>query len=420
MTLDDYQANLSAKDQQIGLLQAELSSSQKQLEWLKKQLFGQRSERRPEVSPDQLSLFQSELNKAGLEPPEEKTNIPAHTRKKRRTGDEVNDTGLRFDDNVPVEEIILSCPELEGPNADQYELIGYKDTFKLGSRPGSSVVIKYRRAVVKHKGDETITQTPAPQGVLGQAQVDVSFIAHMLVEKFVYHAPLYRQHQKLESLGITLSRSSLTHYCHQSISLLVPIAQAVLDGILAGGHAKLDETPVKAGRGKTKAGEGKMNTGWFWPILGEQGDIAFHYNASRGKKVVEQLLGGRFKGVLQTDGYEVYASYARQCKDIIHALCWSHTRRYFINAEKSEPYEIGMILILFKVLYRIEAQLKEKNADPAQILAVRSARSTRCVDRIFRWIKAQIQRPDLLPKDPFTKALNYALEREAGLLEMNI
>lgn len=68
MTLDDYQANLSAKDQQIGLLQAELSSSQKQLEWLKKQLFGQRSERRPEVSPDQLSLFQSELNKAGLEP----------------------------------------------------------------------------------------------------------------------------------------------------------------------------------------------------------------------------------------------------------------------------------------------------------------------------------------------------------------
>ena len=40
-------------------------------------------------------------------------------RRKLRTGDEVNVTGIRFGAQVPVREIVLSCPELSGPDADQ-------------------------------------------------------------------------------------------------------------------------------------------------------------------------------------------------------------------------------------------------------------------------------------------------------------
>jgi hypothetical protein len=43
----------------------------------------------------------------------------------------------------------------------------------------------------------------------------------MLVDKFIYHSPLYRQHQKLQPNGIKLERSSLTNWSKRSIELLV-------------------------------------------------------------------------------------------------------------------------------------------------------------------------------------------------------
>lgn len=158
-----------------------------------------------------------------------------------------------------------------------------------------------------------------------------------------------------------------------------------------------------------------MKQAWFWPILGESGDIVFHFSPSRGKQVLIDLLDERFKGTVQTDGYDVYARYAADHEDITHALCWAHTRRTFLKAEASEPQATRHILTLTAVLYRIEKQLRLKAADDAEIVATRQRRSQRCVDKIFRWIKEQRQDPGLLPKSPLAKVLNYAAQREAGL-----
>ena len=94
-----------------------------------------------------------------------------------------------------------------------------------------------------------------------------------------------------------------------------------MDGVLGGKAMKIDETPIKAGKGKKKNGAGKMKQGWFWPLLGEHGDIAFHYSPSRGKQVLADLLKGQFKGTVQTDGYDVYARYFAEYEGIVHALC---------------------------------------------------------------------------------------------------
>ena len=39
--------------------------------------------------------------------------------------------GLRFGPEVPVKTITLDAPELTGPDADQYEIIGYKTSHRL-------------------------------------------------------------------------------------------------------------------------------------------------------------------------------------------------------------------------------------------------------------------------------------------------
>ncbi|WP_419629175.1 IS66 family transposase [Thiolapillus sp.] len=41
---------------------------------------------------------------------------------------------------------------------------------------------------------------------------DVSVLAGLLVDKFVYHLPLYRQHQRMKDAGITVARSTLTQW----------------------------------------------------------------------------------------------------------------------------------------------------------------------------------------------------------------
>lgn len=290
----------------------------------------------------------------------------------------------------------------------------YEYVHKLASRPGNKVVLRHKYPVLRHKTLGEFVQPAAVEGVLGQAQVDVSAVADILVEKFVYHMPLYRQHQKLQDEGFKLSRSTLGNWVESAIELLRPVADVLRVELLGGNYLKIDETAIQAGRTKTAQGKGKMKAGWLWPMLGEHGDIVFNYAASRGKNVVVGLLDG-FSGTLQTDGYEVYAKYTAAHEDINHALCWSHTRRYFVKAEPLHPKLVKQILCYIAVLYRIERQLRDSGADNQQILKVRQSRSRRCVDKIFKWIDEQIQRVELTPKDPLRKALHYAKDREAGL-----
>ena len=412
-TLVEKDNELSDVHRVVVDLEQELREKQAQLDWLKKQLFGQRSEKQRYIDDKQLSMF---VEAAPETEETQETKIAAHTRrgKKRRDGNEVTEQGLRFDASVPVIDIEHGCAELEGPNAQDYEVIRYEYVHKLASRPGNKVVLRHRYPVLKHKVHGNFVQPAAVEGVLGQAQVDVSALADILVEKFIYHMPLYRQHQKLQDEGFKLSRTTLGNWVQASIELLRPIAEVLKEQLLGGSYLKLDETAIKAGRTKTAKGKGKMKAGWLWPMLGEHGDIVFNYAASRGRRVVDQLLEG-FSGTLQTDGYEVYASYAAEHETINHALCWSHTRRCFVKAEPLHPKLVKQITCYIAVLYRIERQLRESGADNRQILKVRRCRSRRCVDKIFKWIDTQIQRVELTPKDPLRKALHYAKDREAGL-----
>ena len=66
---------------------------------------------------------------------------------------------------MPVESIELSAPQLQGADADQYEIVDYKVTRKLAQRPGSYVVLEYRRLVLKHKPSATLMEVPAPSAV---------------------------------------------------------------------------------------------------------------------------------------------------------------------------------------------------------------------------------------------------------------
>ncbi|VUX54843.1 transposase (fragment) [uncultured Woeseiaceae bacterium] len=112
------------------------------------------------------------------------------------------------------------------------------------------MILKYVRQVIKRADTDEMVTAAAPANVLDKSIADVSFLAGMLVDKFVYHLPLYRQHQRLKQSGIELWRTTLTNLASRAIDLLTPIYTAQFGHIRKSRVLAMDETPIKAGRKK--------------------------------------------------------------------------------------------------------------------------------------------------------------------------
>lgn len=396
-------------------LQLKVNRLEQQLRWFKRQLFGEKSEQFDMTdNPHQMTIADvlKDLPELPRLEDEEKQTVSYQRgkAKKDHLDGTPDDSGLRFDESVPVEEIKLSSPELEGADADNYDVIGYKNTYRLAKRPESYVILKYIRTVLKEKSTLTIITPPAPDNVLDKSLADVSFLAGMLVDKFCYHLPLYRQHQRLEHNGIKVARSTLTNLVKRSIALLKPIAQAQQENVLMSRVLAMDETPIKAG----KKEKGKLNRAYFWPIYGEQDEVSFSFSTRRTMQHVEEQLGN-FTGTLITDGYTVYEQYQQKNTAITHAQCWVHSRRYFERAKEVEPEASAIALTYIARLYTLESHIKQQTMTENEKLSYRQQHSKPVVEAFYSWCHQQRQRIDLVNSNPLTKALKYIEKRKAEL-----
>jgi transposase len=389
---------------------ARLEELEQQLRWFKQQLFGRKSERQLLVSdPSQLCLGEP-LAPEPAEPPASETTVRSHARRKRPERETPEDAGLRFDDSVPVKTIEIPNPELAGLAEDARTEISEKITYRLGQQPGAYVVLKIVRKVIKRADTGALSCPPAPPAVLEKSYADVSLLAGLLVDKFRYHLPLYRQHQRLAATGIHVSRASLTSWVSQAAELLEPIYHAQMGSILTSRVLAMDETPIRAG---LKA-KGQMRTGYFWPVYGDQHEVAFPYAPSRSKQHAEEILGS-YCGTLLSDGYDAYARYADRKQDLVHALCWVHARRGFVKAQDVEPVRAQKALDFIAELYAAEEKIRRHGLEGEAKLRARAEQSKPSVDAFFAWLEHELIESALLPTNPFTKAAVYARQRRKGL-----
>lgn len=411
-------ANLSAPElvALVGKLEHENINLRRQVAWFQRQIFGQKSERRhPEPEGVQGSLGESFAAVPETTPSNKKTKIAAHEReakpKSPTNGDD--ESALFFDDKkVPVEVIHVPNPDAAGLASDEFEVIGEKVSHRLAQRPGSYVILKYVRPVIKRNDTQVLSCAPAPVGVIDGSRADVSFIAGMIVDKFAFHLPLYRQHQRLRDAGIDVSRPWLTQVGQGGVSLLEPIYDALWGSIRSSRVKAMDETPIKAGPN----GKGKMKAAYFWPVYGELDEICFLYYPSRSAKHVEDALGlSPPKGaVLQTDGYSAYEHYAKKT-GITHAQCWAHSRRKIFEAQDMEPEPANQMLDWIGSLYAVESQIREENLTGNAKRDRRQEQARPILEHLFQWIDIQFEKQGFLPSSPFLGALAYIRERRAGL-----
>jgi transposase len=386
-----------------------------QLEWLKRQVWGAKSEKRAKEILNlggQLWLGQ-ELMPVPVDPPAKKTTVKEYERQQRKNAVEVvaEDSQLKFGPDVPVQTIEVNDPATADIPEEQRELLSENVVYRLAQR-SPYVVLKYVTKTWKLKESGKIVTPRTPEAVIPGSSADVSFLAGLLVDKFQHHLPLYRQHERLTQAEVFLSRGTLTRQLHRVIQHLEPIYYALMSSTLQSALLAVDESPTPAGLKKGQGKEkGQIASGYLWAFYGSNDQIFFQYSPSRARKVIDETLSG-YAGILLTDGYVAYESFCNGHPGVLHAQCWSHSRRNFIYAEKAGPQQCADVLQAIQQLYLYE---REGPLGSDKLQEVRNKRSRPLVESLFTYLEKQIAESVFLPSNAFHKAAQYMLDRRAAL-----
>ncbi len=118
-----------------------------------------KSERRlPQPEGEQRTLGEAFTVIPDQPEPNKKTAVAAHVREsKQKPSDGADESALFFDEQkVPVQVVAVANPEVDGLDPADYEVIGEKVSHRLVQRPGSYVILKYVRPVIKRLDTQAI------------------------------------------------------------------------------------------------------------------------------------------------------------------------------------------------------------------------------------------------------------------------
>jgi transposase len=265
--------------------------------------------------------------------------------------------------------------------------------------------------------EEAVVQAPAPERPIDGGMATEALLAHVLVNKYADHLPLYRQAQIFARQGVTLDRSTLCTWAGRACWWLAPLHELVLSTVLTSPKVFADDTTLPVldpGRGRTKTGRlwcyAVDNRPWRGP--GHPAAAYVYSEDRKGEHPATHLKG--FRGVLQVDGY---AGFGRLVADMGHvsqlAFCWAHTRRKFydIYAANQSPLA-GEALRQIAALYEIEDEIRGQPTEERR--RVRQQRSRPLIEAMQAWLAETLGR--ISGRSTLAQAIRYALNHWSGLI----
>ena len=309
--------------------------------------------------------------------------------------------------NLETERVVLEPEEVRQQPAG-WRKLGEEVTEELDWKPAKFIKRLYIRP--KYANAERIVIAPLPARLIEKGLPGAGLLTQVIVGKYEDHLPLYRQERVYrERHGVNLSRQTLCGWVEAAADWLSPIYREMKAGLVAGNYLQADETPIRYLDPDVK---GKSQSGWLWTYSQPQGDVVFEWQVSRSREGPREFLKS-FRGKLQTDGYGVYESLARERGDeLILIACWAHARRGLHEAlgeGRSAAWLVGQI----GRLYAVEKQLREQHAGPQLRAAMRAWQSRPILERLRRAL--EIVRRRVLPKSLLGQAIDYTLARWAAL-----
>lgn len=379
--------SLKVKNKQ---LESAYIESERQLEWLKKQMFGKRSERVVDTPIEQLT-FESF---ACYEPEKARAiAIKAHKRHKRKGHDKIT-----LPNDLPVKTTVIDLPESEKicPKTGKlYPKVGEEITNRLGVIPQSFFIKRTIRP--KYASEENIKIGSLPDPILGRCQADTSLLADIAVKKFADHLPLYRISEIYARSGVGISRQLLSQWMVKLGAALKPLHEALLQEVLKTGCIFMDESPVRV----LAPGKGKCHTAYVWEVAAKPGLIYYQFCFTRKYAHLTSLIKD-FKGLLHSDKYGAYEEFGKKNKST-WCPCLAHIRRKFFESAESEFRT--KVLQLIRHIYFLERVALSRSAE--ERLEIREQKEAPIMDRLIEMCKKELETGSHLPQSKLRKALGY-------------
>jgi transposase len=365
----------------------------------------------------QGSLFDEPEVVAEVTQPEEVEDEEAHPKQKRRKPGR-----KRLPEYLPRVRKEYTLPEAELTTADGFVFskIGEEVTEELEFIPAKVQIIEHARFKYACKEREEYGVKIAPMGerVIAHGIASPSLLAHVLVQKYCYHMPLYRQEKQWAELDIELGRSTLCNWVMQCGKLLEPVYEAIKKEVLNDKYIHVDETPVTV-LTHGKDGNNRRQS-YMWVYGNSVKDLIFYdYQQTRAGSHAYQVLQN-FKGHIQADAYagydQVYVDAVRK-----EVGCWAHARRKFHDIIKVEAKHKQASYVLKEIakLYRLEADIREHvvahRLRDERIKQWREIYSVPILNKLESWMREVIEKT--LPKSLLGKAIAYTLKNWEALTE---
>jgi transposase len=310
------------------------------------------------------------------------------------------------EDKLETHEIVIEPEEVKA-KPDGWKKISEERTSQLdwvAPKIIKRIFIRPRYVKAECFAIAALPPQPIEQGMAGPG-----LLAQILVNKYEYHLPLYRQEKMFrQQFGVELSRKTMGCWVEQADELLKPVYRPIREDLLAGYYLQADETPIRYLDPDVK---GKSQQGYIWAYSRPGGNVLFEWRVSRSREGPEEFLKS-FRGKLQTDGYSAYESLAKKRDDLILVGCWAHCRRGLHEA-LAESKLAAWFVRQIGLLYAVEKELRQKKAGPQLRAAVRAWQSRPVLDRLRRAM--ELVRRRTLPQGLLGQAIDYALKRWEAL-----
>ena len=405
---------LRTKDAALGLMEEQVKLLTNQVEWLKRQLFGRKSER---IDPNQMFLDSMVIEAVEQNPPAAPAPagpdivIPAHTRKASPCGR--GELPAHLPREIEVVDIAEEAKVL--PDGTPRPCIGHEDSERLAYTPGKFYVRVLRRPKYGSPAgaeENGVIVAPLPDRLVPRCLADETLLAHVIVSKISDHTPVYRLACIYKRSGIDLSRQTMCRWIKECGLALGLLADEIKKRLFATGMVHFDDTPVDLLEDNEQKPRGqRIREARFWAARAAPRDgpwTVFDFTVSRAAAGPVAFFEG-YTGKLTCDAYAVHEKLLPVVDGVPDDSrmynCWAHTRRYFFDAHKSDaPRQGAEFLALIKELFMIEREIAD--ADDATRLATRRGRSRPVLDAIRAKLDARL--PDTPPKSGLGKALAYA------------
>ena len=406
-------ALLSLKDAEISQKNAEIKKLSDTLLWLRRKVFGKMSEKNLPLDPDQLLLFEQEhltdeerarLDKEVEAAEQQMTKtITVKVKPSRR---DLDTTGL------PTEVIDIypdGTTDENGKLKDEYVEIGTDESSRLEHIAAKTYIKKTVIHKVMLKSDSN-NKTPEdrriicarlPLAPVNRCMAGASVLADIIIGKFMYHLPFYRQIQQYKESGITISDSTMGGWYEAAVEKLKLLYDNLRQHILQSEYIQIDESVLPV----IDSEKHKARKGYEWCVRDAiRGAVMFYYDrGSRGGKVAREILGA-YKGAVQCDGYDAYDQFEKNDNITVYG-CWAHARRKFVDALNESNRLATEALCLIRKIYKVESDADKAglNADERKEQRLKISYPT---IRLFEtWMKETYLK--VLPNSKMGDAIEY-------------